>query len=174
MDNAVLEVFVADDDGDICDLLSEYFRERQVACAVVRDGRAAITALGRSEGRYRLVLTDIGMPGADGFAVLAAAREANPSSYVVMMTGFASLDTAIQAVRSGADDYLTKPFSLGQIEVVLTRASERLASPHARVSATRSSGGVDARLASIDARLDIIERSVGQVAALVAGLARSR
>jgi DNA-binding NtrC family response regulator len=67
------------------------------------------------------VITDLHLPGVDGLAVLRAARAANPSAYVIIVTGFASLDSAIQAVRLGAYDYLTKPFSLGQIDVVLQR-----------------------------------------------------
>jgi DNA-binding NtrC family response regulator len=167
-----IDVLVADDDPDIRELLGEYFRERGLACATVQDGRAAISALERSGGRYGLILTDIGMPGADGFAVLEAARVANPESYVVMMTGFAALDTAIQAVRSGAQDYLTKPFSLGQIEVIAVRATARPAHTSAPASAGAAAiapGGTDARLAAIDGRLDIIERTLAQLVALVAG-----
>ena len=78
------------------------------------------------QGRCRIVFTDIAMPGADGFAVLHAARAANPSAYVVMITGYGSLETAIHAVRLGAQDYLTKPFSLGQVDVIL-RAGQRTA-----------------------------------------------
>src|SRR5262245_40472194 len=112
------DVLIADDDPTVCELLAEFFRSRGLNVSTVTDGRGAVTALERSEGCYRLVLTDIGMPGADGFAVLTAARKANPNAYVVIITGYASLDSAINAVRLGAQDYLPKPFSLGQIDVV--------------------------------------------------------
>ena len=59
--------------------------------------------------------------------VLQAARAASPSTQVVIITGYASLDSAITAVRLGAYDYLTKPFSLGQIDVLLARVEDRLA-----------------------------------------------
>ena len=71
------------------------------------------------------VVTDLSLPGADGLAVLRAARQANASSYVVIVTGYASLDSAISAVRLGAYDYLTKPFSLGQLDVILRRIGDR-------------------------------------------------
>ena len=71
-------------------------------------------------------MTDIIMPGADGLAVLRAARSANPDVKVVILTGYASLDTAIEAVRLGAADYLSKPFTLGQIEVMVRRLTQRL------------------------------------------------
>src|SRR5262245_37047770 len=93
------EVLVVDDDPHIRELLTEFFRERGLTVSSTIDGRAAVAELDRSGGRYRLVLTDVLMPGADGFAVLEAARAANPSTYVVMITGYASLDNAITAVR---------------------------------------------------------------------------
>src|SRR5687768_5921889 len=104
-----LYVLVADDDPDIRDVLVEHFRQRGLNVATAQDGRAAVAALERSAGRFALVLTDIAMPGADGFEVLRAARAANPSSYVVIITGYASLDTAVEAVRLGAQDYIAKP-----------------------------------------------------------------
>jgi DNA-binding NtrC family response regulator len=91
------------------------------------DGRAAIATLERSNGKYGMVVTDLSLPGADGLAVLRAARQANVSCYVVIVTGYASLDSAIAAVRLGAYDYLTKPFSLGQLDVVLQRIADRQA-----------------------------------------------
>ena len=59
--------------------------------------------------------------------MLQAATQANASCYVVIVTGYASLDSAIQAVRVGAYDYLTKPFSLGQLDVILNRITDRAA-----------------------------------------------
>jgi DNA-binding NtrC family response regulator len=91
------------------------------------DGRAAITALERAPSRFTVVLTDINMPGADGFEVLKTARAGNRSCYVVMITGYATLDTALRAVREGAYDYLAKPFSLGQLDVMLARIKDRIA-----------------------------------------------
>src|SRR5262249_41060804 len=121
-----------------------------------------VAALQRSEGRYGLVFSDINMPGADGFAVLQAARDANPGSYVVMITGFASLDTAIHAVRSGAQDYLTKPFSLGQIDVIIQRATSHISADarHRHQQQHNSLAGIESRLASI-------ERTLAQIHALV-------
>lgn len=119
------EVLVVDDDDGIIDLILSYFNELRIPVTGAKDGRAAIATLQRSNGRFGLVLTDLILPGADGFAVLQAARLANPSCYVVIMTGYASMDSAVQAVRVGAYDYLAKPFSFGQLGVVLGRISDR-------------------------------------------------
>jgi DNA-binding NtrC family response regulator len=108
------------------------------------------------------------MPGADGFEVLKTARAANPSAYVVMMTGYATLDSALRAVRDGAYDYLPKPFSLGQLDVVIARVRDRMALERENrdlLRQTRStpatpapaSGDVGWRLEAIEERLATIE-----------------
>lgn len=147
------DTLVADDDPGIRDLLVDFLRSRGRIVAAVGDGRAAVTALGRSTGSCRLVFADVAMPGADGFAVLTAARAANPSAYVVMITGFGSLESAITAVRMGAQDYLTKPFSLSQVDLVLRDVETRQTAQ----SETSHRDTLLAALLSIDSRLTHIE-----------------
>ena len=157
-----LQALVVDDEADIRDLLSEHLRIRGLDVTTAHDGQAAIAALARSRGCYPLVLTDINLPGADGFDVLRAARAANPATSVVVITGYASLDSAIQAVRLGARDYLTKPFTLGQIDVILRNVGERLSLEQenreltARAAAT-GSHGIGTKLHEIERRLASIE-----------------
>lgn len=167
------EVLVVDDEPDIRELLAEYFRERGYEVTTAGDGRAAIAAIERAPSRYGLILTDLQLPGADGLAVLTAARAANPHVYVVIITGFASLDSAIQAVRLGAYDYLTKPFSLGQIEVVTRRILDRLALDAENRQLSRQvghraagemAGGAITRLDAIEARLGRIEATLRDLA----------
>jgi DNA-binding NtrC family response regulator len=119
------EALVVDDDEAVREVIVSYLSKQGMAVTGAVDGRAAIAALERSNGRFKLVVTDLSLPGADGLAVLRAARHANASSYVVIVTGYASLDSAISAVRLGAYDYLTKPFSLGQLDVILRRIGDR-------------------------------------------------
>ena len=119
------EALVVDDDEAVREVIASYLTKQGMAVTGATDGRSAITAIERSNGRYKLVVTDLSLPGADGLAVLRAARHANASSYVVIVTGYASLDSAISAVRMGAYDYLTKPFSLGQLDVILRRIGDR-------------------------------------------------
>jgi DNA-binding NtrC family response regulator len=166
------EVLIVDDNPDLRELLAEFFRERGLVATTAGDGRAAVAALERSAGRYRLVLTDVRMPGADGFAVLTAARLANPSAYVVVMTGYASIDSAINAVRLGAQDYLTKPFTLGQIDVVVRQATARFALEHENRRLTER--GATNTLAAIEERLTAIEHLLSKVLALVGDSSRSR
>lgn len=176
--HTALNVLVVDDEPEIRELLVEYFRDRGFETATAGDGRAAIAALERDPARYRLIVTDLQMPGADGLAVLRAAKTANPSCYVVIITGYASLDSAIQAVRLGAYDYLTKPFSMGQIDVVIERVADRLALENENRQLARQLGGrmgAERDLAgdgslSVAARLDAIEQRIGRVEALLRDL----
>lgn len=161
-----LHVLVVDDEPDVRDLLVEYFRERGFEVDAAPEGREAIRVLERAGARYTLVITDLQLPGADGLAVLRAAKAANPSLYVIIITGYASLDSAIQAVRLGAYDYLTKPFSLGQIDVIVQRMADRLSLEAENRQLARQAGERDtgegrhalaARLDAIEARLQRIE-----------------
>ncbi|MEQ1911641.1 MAG: response regulator [Vicinamibacterales bacterium] len=161
------QVLVVDDDASARELLVEFFRARGFVVAGAQDGRAAIATLHRSNASFGLVVTDLNLPGADGFAVLQAARQANPSSYVVIVTGYASLDSAIRAVRAGAYDYLTKPFALSQLEVILERIHDRitLEGANRRLQPSRASADYAERAGggTLDQRLSAIERSLARI-----------
>ena len=121
-----IEVLLVDDELSTRELLEQFCRSRNLPVTTASDGRAAIMALERAPARFTVILTDINMPGADGFEVLKKARAGNRSCYVVMITGYATLDSALRAVREGAYDYLAKPFSLGQLDVMLARIKDRI------------------------------------------------
>jgi two-component system, NtrC family, response regulator AtoC len=168
-----IEALIVDDDVEVRELLAEHVRSRGLKVGVASDGRAAIEAIKRSPGQFGLILCDLHLPGAGGLEVLQAARGANASCSVVIITGYASLDSAIQAVRLGAYDYVTKPFSLGQIDVILRRVEDRNALELEnrrllqRLEALDGSAGhagsfqpsspVSARLGQLEVRLDAIE-----------------
>lgn len=167
------KVLIVDDELGARDLLLEYFQSLGFDTASASDGRQAMALLQASNGCFGLVVTDLSLPGADGFAVLHAARHANPQAYVVIVTGYASLDSAIKAVRTGAYDYLTKPFSLSQVEVLLARIQDRVQledasrrlrfeRPVADYPGRPTSDGVERRLAAIEASLTRIEQTLGR------------
>lgn len=173
------EVLVVDDDDAILELIVSYFNGLGMLVTGAKDGRAAIATLQRSAGRFGLVVTDLNLPGADGFAVLQAARQANNNCYVVIVTGYASLDSAIHAVRVGAYDYLTKPFSMGQLDVVLTRITDRASLERQNRELVRNPGmsrAVDserldaaaATLASLDQGIARLEAALARVEARLA------
>jgi DNA-binding NtrC family response regulator len=167
-------VLVVDDEPDMRELLTDFFRARALPVASAADGRAAIAQVERSPSQFRLILTDLKLPGCDGLEVLACARRVNPSAAVVILTGYASLDSAIQAVRLGAYDYLTKPFALGQLEILLKRVVDRFAletenRPLARLADRRE----PFEGAPGNARLDSLERRVARLEALTKDLVGS-
>lgn len=127
-----LEVMVVDDEVDIRELLAAYLHAQGLIVTTMPDGQAAVDALDRSNGRFSLVVTDINMPGADGFDVVRAARRANAAADVVVITGYASDGGAQKALGLGAHDYLHKPFKLRQLDTILVGITERHALESAR------------------------------------------
>jgi DNA-binding NtrC family response regulator len=101
-------ILVAEDEAAVRESLAEVLREEGYEVTTAADGTAAMAALDAQE--FDLVLTDIRMPGADGVAVLRHAREVAPQALVLLMTAHATVETAVEAIRRGAQDYLLKPF----------------------------------------------------------------
>jgi two-component system response regulator AtoC len=112
-----------------------------------------------------LVISDLQLPGVDGLGVLKAAKAANPTISVIIITGYASVDSAVRAVRLGAYDYLTKPFTLGQIEVIVHRAAEWQAlEAENRELGLRVDGHEPAeRPPDVVDRLDLIEERLARI-----------
>ena len=90
---------------------------------VAADGPSACEQL--EAGRFEVVLTDVRMPGLDGFELVRLIKERWPLTEVVMMTAFASVPAAVEAIRQGAYDYIQKPLDPDDVELVVTRALER-------------------------------------------------
>src|SRR3954469_17675639 len=118
-----LRILFADDEAHLRDLMQMELPRLGHEVTVCPDGVAAIKALGK--GSYDAALLDIKMPGLTGIEVLAKVRQASPETQVIIMTGHATVDTAVQALRLGAFDYLTKPCKWAELEVLLARIAER-------------------------------------------------
>ncbi|MBN1355477.1 sigma-54-dependent Fis family transcriptional regulator [bacterium] len=74
---------------------------------------------------FSAVITDLKLPGKDGLAVLNAAKSADPRTIVIIITAFGSIETAVRAMKEGADDFITKPFDIGLLLLQLSRAIEQ-------------------------------------------------
>lgn len=171
---AIGEILVVDDDPDIRELLVEHLRGKGLRVATAADGRAAIAAIERSPGHFGLIFTDLQLPGADGLAVVRSARHVHPTCHVVIITGYASLDSAIEAVRLGAYDYLTKPFSLGQLDVILGRILDRHALELENRQLTRQIGDRDhSSTPSVQGRLEAIEMRLERIELMLKDLSGS-
>src|SRR5262245_16672911 len=90
---------------------------------VCPDGANALRTIARSN--FDAAILDIRMPGMSGIELLSQLKAVSPNTEVVMMTGHASMETAMQALRLGAFDYMTKPCKLAEIEAILRKISEK-------------------------------------------------
>jgi response regulator RpfG family c-di-GMP phosphodiesterase len=118
-----LNVLVVDDDTAVRELLAD---------GLESFGYATVQASGIDEAfeivkgqPLRLVLSDIDMPGGDGIQLLNRVKRYAPDLDVIMVTGAIDADTAIQAIRQGASDYVTKPFNLDEVQIVVERTLEK-------------------------------------------------
>ena len=106
-------ILVAEDEAAVRESLADLLRDESYQVTTAVDGAAAISALDTSE--FDLVLSDVRMPGADGLAVLRHSREVAPQTLVLLMTAHATVDSAVEALRRGAQDYLLKPIMLEDV-----------------------------------------------------------
>ncbi len=118
---ALLSILIAEDDATLAAALAEFLREMGHHVDLASHGGEALALL--ENQNYPLIITDLVMPEADGLTVLRAARQRDPGALVVIMTGYASLDSAIGAIREGAYDYLCKPFKLQEIAIAVNNAT---------------------------------------------------
>ena len=140
-----IRVLIAEDEANLGELLQSYLAGRGHKITVTLDGRAALDALHSQP--YDVALLDIVMPKLDGLEVLRQVRE-NPSPpECIIITGNGTIDTAIAAMKLGAYDYVSKPYRLAEIDVLVRRAWEkrRLTTDNERLSA---------RLSRVDAPRD--------------------
>lgn len=100
-------ILIAEDEDGVRESLAEVLREEGYNVTAVGDGSEAIGTLGDHE--FDIVLSDLRMPGADGLEVLRRVRELSPQTLVLIMTAHATVETAVEALRRGAQDYLLKP-----------------------------------------------------------------
>jgi len=132
-------VLVVEDDASLRRALVRALREAWDEVAEAASGEAALALL-RDAGvpPFDVVLTDVRLPGADGGEVLRAARERDAGTSVVMLSAYASVETAVEAMREGAFDFAQKPLDLEQIEDRVARAVE-----HGRLVAARGEVGAE-------------------------------
>jgi len=115
-------ILVADDEPGVRESLAEILRDAGYEVQAAADGTAALAALDAHD--FGLVITDIRMPGADGIAVLKRAREVSPQTLVLVMTAHGSVETAVEALRAGATDYILKPVVFDELLAKVERLIE--------------------------------------------------
>ena len=112
-------ILVVDDEPSLRDVVCEFLRSLDYDVMDAADGQAALDIL--AQDRVDIVISDIMMPRLDGFALLKELRSRHPGVHVLMMTGFGSIESAVQAMTSGAVDYVTKPINFRMLQEKLVR-----------------------------------------------------
>jgi DNA-binding NtrC family response regulator len=115
-------VLLIDDEAIALANLAHVLEREGYAVTACKDGECGLAAL--AKGEFDLVLTDLKMPGLDGMEVLRRTRAEHPDVPVIMITGYASLDSAVEAMKAGAFHYLAKPFRLAEAREVVRSALE--------------------------------------------------
>ena len=116
-------ILIVDDDESVRDVVKDMLVREGYVVDVAVDGRDAQARI--LEGAYHLIITDLMMPGADGLEVLKSALSLDPDTSVIIITAYATLQSALEAVREGAYDYVTKPFRLEEMLVTVGNAFKR-------------------------------------------------
>ena len=114
-------ILIVDDESEITSILSDLFSDDH-DCTTAGSAEQALKLLDQSE--YELVISDITMPGMSGLDMIPHIKERSPNTAVVMISGMQTVESAIDALRLGAFDYVMKPFDLRQVEAVVSRALE--------------------------------------------------
>jgi two-component system response regulator AtoC len=162
---APVRVLVVDDKENILKLFGKILSDGY-AVATASDGARALSLLATDE--FDVVVTDIRMPGAGGFEVLAAVKARSPSTEVVMMTGHATVGDAVRAMKLGAYDYLEKPFDPDAAALTVARAAERRRLRDEAASLRRELQGIHAfhNLVGKSGRMRDVYRLLEQAAGL--------
>jgi len=119
---AKTKIVVADDEESVRWALKKALERSGYAVLTVADGQAAVETAERVKAD--LVLMDIKMPTVDGLQALSLLRDRHPETMVIIMTAFGSLQAAVEAMKRGAYDYITKPFDFEELTLLVQRALE--------------------------------------------------
>jgi two-component system cell cycle response regulator len=116
-------ILVVDDEEVVCKFLKRVLAGSGHQVEMCHGGREALAKL--DEDSFDLVVTDLKMPGVDGIDVLRKAKELDPLCEVVVITAYASVESAVEVMKLGAYDYISKPFNVDRIQIVVDKALEK-------------------------------------------------
>jgi DNA-binding NtrC family response regulator len=118
-----IKLLIADDEKNVSLILQKELTRRNYEVSVANDGRSAVEFAQKVD--YDVIVMDMTMPQMDGIQALKVIKQAEPSPEIIMLTGNATLETAIEAMKAGAYDYLTKPCKIEELDVLIRKACER-------------------------------------------------
>ncbi len=119
---AEVKVLVVDDESETRDFFSEFLTHEGFEVDTGQDGEIAIRMI--DQDYYDVALIDLNMPKVDGMSVLKYLVEHSPDSIGIILTGYATIKNAVEAMKAGAFDYLSKPVKMDEVLMVIKRALE--------------------------------------------------
>jgi DNA-binding NtrC family response regulator len=120
--NERANVLIVDDEESICDSMSQVLRKEGHSVRLAAEGKEALRLFDNEA--FQVVFLDLKLPGMRGMDILSRIREASPETPVIIITGYASIESAVEAMKRGAFDYMAKPFTAEEVRVVTKRALE--------------------------------------------------
>ncbi|WP_456474133.1 response regulator [Candidatus Pyrohabitans sp.] len=128
-------ILIVDDDPQICETLAEILSDEGFEVEYVLSGEEALQ---RIDSRYYdVVITDLLLPKIDGMEILTHVRRVKPKMQVIMITAFATIENAVEAMKRGANDYIAKPFKINEIQSAIKRVLEEAKFREEFISAPR-------------------------------------
>jgi two-component system, NtrC family, response regulator AtoC len=117
-------VLIIDDEANMLDMLSVFLRKEGYHVVTAENGKQGLEVAAQKP--FDFILCDLKMPVMDGLQFLQEAKNRNVEATVIMMSAFATVDTAVSAMKSGAYDFITKPFKIDEVLCILEKAAERM------------------------------------------------
>lgn len=146
-----ISILIVDDEESVRDSLYNWFIEDGYRVATAESAKGALSLL--ESDQFDIVLADIKMPGMDGLEMLRLIKTLRQETVVIMMTAFATVETAVQALKDGAFDYVTKPFDPDDLSHLIRNASRQ-------IILTRENEGLKARMVNLEKVEDLVGKSV--------------
>jgi DNA-binding NtrC family response regulator len=159
-----LRILFADDERPLRELMRLELPRLGHDVTAFEDGRKAVSAI--EAGNYDVALLDIRMPGFTGIEVLRHIKDVSPETEVILLTGHATVETAVEALRHGAFDYLTKPCKMAELDSLLQRIAEKRALVHRSMALEARLKGIEgnARLVGSSPSMNKVQSMIAKVA----------
>ena len=121
----MFRILIVDDNAELREILQEYLHGEGGLIDGAPNGKEALAKY--SQEAYDLIITDLNMPEVSGMEMIRRIKQENDVTEFIIITGYASLDSAVEAVKMGAFDYIVKPFRMEELKVVVKNVREKIA-----------------------------------------------
>ncbi|MDA8138099.1 MAG: response regulator, partial [Desulfobacteraceae bacterium] len=158
-------ILVVDDEAIARENLAYVLRKEGHTVVCAENGAAALQAL--EQATFDLVMTDLRMQHVDGMQVLAAVKKQQPSAEVIIITGFATVNTAVEAMRAGAFFYVSKPYQIEDVRMLVQQALEKrflrrtVSELKSQIKEQRTAGPI---LIGASPKMEELKKSISQIA----------